>query len=61
MGDCQRGFRLETGFIDHFNTQFMTTFNYSVIANLHTLQMTTIHAKTFHSGVSSLVIYGNGF
>jgi hypothetical protein len=61
MGDYQRGFRLEIGFIDHFNTRLVTTLNYSVIANFHTLQITTIHAKSFQSAVSSPVVPGNGF
>jgi hypothetical protein len=38
------GFGLDVGFIDHFNTQFVITLNYSAIANLHTLQN---HAKSF--------------
>jgi hypothetical protein len=44
------------GFIDHFNTRFLTTLNYSAIADLHTLQITTGHAKSFQSVVSSPVV-----
>jgi hypothetical protein len=36
-----------TRFIDYINTRPMTTFNYSAIANLHTVQFTTAHAKSF--------------
>jgi hypothetical protein len=35
------------GFIDHFYTPLGTTSNYSAIANLHTLQITTAPAKAF--------------
>jgi hypothetical protein len=34
------------GFIDHLHTQLRTTSNYSVIADLNTLQITTAPAKT---------------
>jgi hypothetical protein len=40
---------LETGFIDHLYTSPGTTSNYSVIANLHTLQITTASDKPFSS------------
>jgi hypothetical protein len=33
---------LEIGFIDHCNTQLVITVNYSAIADLHTLQITSI-------------------
>jgi hypothetical protein len=36
MSDSRRGFGLDIGFIDHFNTQFVITFNYSPIVNFHT-------------------------
>jgi hypothetical protein len=42
--DSGRGFGLSIGFIDHFNPQLVTPFNYSTIAYLHTLQN---HAKSF--------------
>jgi hypothetical protein len=50
------GFGLVTRFIDHFKTRLMTTLNYSAIANLQTLQITTEYAKTFQSAVSSPVV-----
>jgi hypothetical protein len=31
------GFALKIGFIDHFNTRFVTTLNYSAIVDLHAL------------------------
>jgi hypothetical protein len=40
------------GFIDHFNTYLVTTFNYSAIADLHT----TAHSKSFQPAVSSPVV-----
>jgi hypothetical protein len=43
---------LVTGFIDHVNTQLGTTLNYGVMANLHTVQITTAHA-IFQPAVSS--------
>jgi hypothetical protein len=46
MSDSRRGFGLDIGFIDHFNTQLGTTSNYSAIANLHTLQITRTDAKS---------------
>jgi hypothetical protein len=47
MSDYQRGFGLEIGFIDHFNTQPVTTLNSSAVADFHTSQITTAHVKTF--------------
>jgi hypothetical protein len=44
------------GFTDHFNIQLVTTLNYRAIADLHTSQITTAHAKSFQSAVSSPVI-----
>jgi hypothetical protein len=51
----QTVFWLQIEFIDHFNTQLVTTINYSTIANLHTLQITRAHSKYFHSVVSSSI------
>jgi hypothetical protein len=45
--DCRRGFGLDIGFIDDFNTQHVITLNYIVIANFHILQFTIAHANTF--------------
>jgi hypothetical protein len=47
--DSRRVSGLEIGFIDYFNTWLVTTLNYSVIADLHTLQIPTAHAKPFQS------------
>jgi hypothetical protein len=49
------GFGLEIGFMDHFDTRLVTTINYSAIADLHILQITTAHANSFHSAVFSPV------
>jgi hypothetical protein len=48
--DYRRGSGSHIGFIDHFNTQLVITLNYSAIADLHTLQITTAHAKSFLAG-----------
>jgi hypothetical protein len=42
-------------------THKVTTFNYSAIADSHTLQFSTAHAKSFQSAVSSSTFPGNGF
>jgi hypothetical protein len=47
--NIHRGFGLEIGFIDHFNTRLVTTLNYSAIADFNILQITTAHAKSFQS------------
>jgi hypothetical protein len=51
------GFGLTIGFIVH--VQFVTTSNYSAIANSHTLQFTTAHNKSSQSAVSSLVLHSS--
>jgi hypothetical protein len=56
MCDYRSGFGLEIGFIDHFNIRLVTTLNYSAIADFHTSQITTTHAKSFQSAVSSPVV-----
>jgi hypothetical protein len=43
--DCRR-FCSEIGFIDHFNTRLVTAPNYSAIADLHTLQISTTRVKS---------------
>jgi hypothetical protein len=48
MSGSRWGFGLEVGFIDHFNTRLVTTFNYSASAYFHILQIITAHAKSFH-------------
>jgi hypothetical protein len=40
-------FWVDIGYIDHLYTRLGTKSNYSVIANLHTLHITTAHAKSF--------------
>jgi hypothetical protein len=45
----QMGYGLENGFIDYLYTPFEITSNYSAIADLHTLQITTALAKPFFS------------
>jgi hypothetical protein len=47
MSDSRRGLGLDIEFSDHLNTQLVITFNYSAIADLHTLQITTAHTKSF--------------
>jgi hypothetical protein len=49
-------FELEIGFTGHFHTRLVVTLNYSAIADLHTLQMTTAPSKSFQSAVSSPVL-----
>jgi hypothetical protein len=43
----QTGFGLHIGFIHHFSSQLVITIKYSAIANLHNLQFTRAHAKSF--------------
>jgi hypothetical protein len=52
ISDSRRGFGLEIGFIDHFNTRLVITLNYSVIAYPHTSQITSAHAKSYLSLLS---------
>jgi hypothetical protein len=56
MSDFRPAFGLETGFIEHFNTRPVITINYSAIADLHNLQFSTAHTKSFHHAVSSPVV-----
>lgn len=46
MCDYRRGSGLNIGFIDRFTARLETTSNYSAIAKVHTLQITTAFAKT---------------
>jgi hypothetical protein len=57
----QTGYRLVNGFIDHLYTPFETTSNYSAIANIHTLQITTAHAQHFSSLLCHQPFPSNGF
>jgi hypothetical protein len=43
------GFGLMMGFSDHFITLVVSTSNYNVIANLHTLQFATTYPQPPHS------------
>jgi hypothetical protein len=45
--DYRWGMECITTFIEHLYTQLVTTSNYNAIADLHTLQITTAHAKYF--------------
>jgi hypothetical protein len=47
MCDYRRGFGLDIGFIDHFNTQLVITLNYTANADIHTLHFTPAHSKSF--------------
>jgi putative lipase involved disintegration of autophagic bodies len=38
---------LVIGFIEHLHAQLVNTSNYSTIANVHTLQITRAHAKSY--------------
>jgi hypothetical protein len=51
MNGLKWGFGLEIGFTDHFNTQLVTTLNYSTITNFHTAIIIIGHAKSFQSAV----------
>jgi hypothetical protein len=49
-------------FIDPFNTQLATAFNFSAIAALHYLLKSLVHTLSLYQPtVSSLVVAGNGF
>jgi hypothetical protein len=50
------GYGLDIGFSEHFNTGLVTTLHYGAIADLHTSQSTTAHAKSFQSAVFSPVV-----
>jgi hypothetical protein len=45
--DCSRGFGFDIRFIDHVNTQYVITINYSVIVNPYNSQITTAPATFF--------------
>jgi hypothetical protein len=47
----RQGFGLETGFNGHL--RIVRANNYNTIANFHTLQITTQHAKSFQSALTS--------
>jgi hypothetical protein len=52
-GDYRRGFGLQIEITDHFTTWLVTTLNYSAIADLHIIQITAAHAKSFQSAFTS--------
>jgi hypothetical protein len=56
MSEYRRGLGLVIGFIEHLHTQLLSTSNYSVIANSHTVQFTTERSKSSQSVVSSPVV-----
>jgi hypothetical protein len=47
ISDSRRGFGLDIGFIDHFNTRLETTLNYNAIADFHTLKIKAAQTKFF--------------
>jgi hypothetical protein len=47
ISDSRRGFGLDIGFIDHFNTQLVITLHYSGIADFRILPVTPAHATSF--------------
>jgi hypothetical protein len=47
MCDFRRGFGLDIGCIDHFNTKLVITLNYNAIADLRTSQTTPARANSF--------------
>jgi hypothetical protein len=49
MCDYRRGFELAIGLTGHFHTRFLTTLNYSAIADFHTLKFIASHVKSFQS------------
>jgi hypothetical protein len=51
MSDPRRGFWLQIGVTDHL--QVVTTNNYNIIADLHTLQIAIGHAKYFQFALTS--------
>jgi hypothetical protein len=55
MSDNRRGLDCRLGLLTAL-TRLVITLNYSAIADLHTLQLTTAHAKFFQCAVSSLVV-----
>jgi hypothetical protein len=42
---CMKGFGLVNGFIDHLYRRLLSTSNYSAVANQHSSQIATAHAK----------------
>jgi hypothetical protein len=42
--DYRRGFGLDIGFINRFNTKLVIILNYSDIADFHSLQFTVLHS-----------------
>jgi hypothetical protein len=48
-----KGFGLEIGVIDHFNTRLVTKLNYSTNADLQTLKITTAYTKYLQSADTS--------
>jgi hypothetical protein len=57
--DARRTFGFVIGFVLHFNTQSVTTLNYSAITDLDTLQFTRAHSLVF--SVCYWTLPGKGF
>jgi hypothetical protein len=56
MSDYRRGFGLNIGFIEHFNTQLLITLNYGAIANFHTLKSLADTLSLFQPALYSVVV-----
>jgi hypothetical protein len=52
MSDSRRVLGLEIRFTGHFSTLLVTALNYSAITDIHTLQITIAHAKSFQFAIS---------
>jgi hypothetical protein len=62
MSDYRRGFGFVIVFIDRFDTRLVTTFNYSAIANLHTLQITrSFLARSVFTSICLLTASNNAY
>jgi hypothetical protein len=59
LSDNRQGFALEIEFID--DLQVITICNYNTIADFHTLQINTAHAKSFSLLCLHHLFPGNGF
>jgi hypothetical protein len=53
------GFGLMIGFIEYLYIQLVPTSNYSAIADVHTLHMTSAHTKSSQSAFTSCFVVMN--